>query len=86
MKTSAARKNSTLSTFNHTLYQSGRTTGIDSEVRPRTAHLVYANKPYKKEAVKWHQSTSTWRHSSRQQSFSKDQRFRTALPYSFDIL
>lgn len=65
-------KSSVLSTVHNTLRHSNRT----GNSRPKTANLIYAKKPYSKDTPKWNQSVSTWRFSSRTQTFSKDKRFR----------
>ena len=39
-----------------------------------------------KEAPKWNQSSTTWRHTSHKYSFSKDNRFKDSPPYYTDIL
>ncbi len=74
---------STLSTVNQTHYYTAR---VESGIRPMSVNLIYANKPYKKDVAHWGQSSSTWQHSSRKQTFSKDKRFRTAQPNSLDII
>lgn len=42
------KNDSTLSTVNYTHYHSTRAGLMNPESRPKTAHLIYANKPHKK--------------------------------------
>lgn len=43
--------------------------------------LPYANKPYIKGRVQWNQSVATYRNSERSVSFTREQRFRSTMPY-----
>ena len=75
-----------ISTHHMSCNQSQRT-NFYSENRPNTSVLLsYAHIKMPKEAPKWNQSSTTWRHTSHKYSFSKDNRFKDSPPYYTDIL
>lgn len=73
---SPKKDHSFASTFYNT-HSNSANGGLTAHKRPQTANLTYAAKPMKKELIAWNQSSSTWRHSAKRYSFSREKRFRT---------
>lgn len=81
------RKNQSMISTHHMSCNQSHATNFYSQHRPNTSVLLsYSHIPMPKERVKWSQSASTWRHTSQNYSFSKDNRFKDSPPYYTDII